>query len=263
MSEIASLATIIPSLTHLSTIAVPVSLPFSWAINCACRTHSLWKNYKRAQEITQHPSNFALALGGQALDLFLRDNLLVSIPARGLLIARRVLEYIEAKDALTMSFAKWRAAFTKKASYEPQHYYNFKNWKILSISNRASFTLSFNQMAERVCMIFHQTQALLRDLFVLCMCYMEAMGALSFSENTKSEAVQDCLLNAHAFIQKFIHYKDAFPKVLTSLGVKKEISLAITTTHETLGIAHRFYQNTLAVKERALSHLSLLTNNSY
>lgn len=238
-----SAANVATTIKYATVIDSLLPSPVATFVNYTCKVHRFWKGFVQTKEIVESANNFGLATVGWTLNCLCGDRSIITIPARCVLIARRVIECIDAQHGLVQNYTMLKNACTRKASYEPKRYLSFNTCSFLSPSVKVSTTLCCNQVIERIRNIFSNLTLFFSSLFVLSMSYMDLLTSFSPSDEARTESVQNSCLNCNFVLKKLDQYKDEVHATLFSLGAKYEIKPITTATSWSLKVASLIYDN--------------------
>lgn len=192
--------------------------PIPTIVHGFCTVHRWFRGYQRALEITSSPLHLILSGAGFATNCCLGDCACVRISSRATLLARRIVECIEAQYALVHSFKKIENAYQKEIS-DPYPYVDHHSWTFLS-NSRAH---DLNCLIERIIKIFKRIAEFCTNLFILSMSYISLIDAFSQDESVTTEAIEDVFLNAEYLLGKIKQYENEIHSTLFSLGARYNI----------------------------------------
>lgn len=164
------------------------------------KVHRVWRWYTKAK-IYSNPDNFYKLVGGHVLNLTMGDNVLLRIAAQCVLIVTRILKCVNQMVALTKAYHNWIDAI--KGNYT--HYHSMKKISpIYENSTKGCLSATFGAIIERVKRIAIATFHLLKCLFKLSMCFMDAIESFSLSPTTRNESINELFVNSTSFIDDLV-----------------------------------------------------------
>jgi hypothetical protein len=187
--------------------------PAIFFISNFCKVHSFFKGTKRIIHIAQDPLNMLFSAFGAGLNYTLGSFSFIRFPARAVLVAKRVVECVEAQNKLIRSYQKLQLSFS-------EYVYNE------NLSKRGMFSYSLLSKLEylglKIQIIFKRFMHFFSHLFVLSSSYIALVE--SFTQNPSDEAVEDFFINSRYFFNQLKVNEQSIYATLNSLGVSYSIS---------------------------------------
>jgi hypothetical protein len=204
--------TVIPS-QNITPIEAYLPYPAIFFITSFCKAHSFFKKTNRVVHIAENPLNLFFSILGNSLNYTLGSFSIVRIPARAILVAKRVVECVESQYKLVESFREFQNSLIEPIylSEEEEHE---------RFLPRVHTKLSI--LAQKIKRVVEAFLVFFSCLFVLSSSYVCLVE--SFTEDPSDEAVEDFFINSRFFLSRIRDYENDIHKTLQSLGATYKIT---------------------------------------
>lgn len=204
--------TLIPS-HNITPIEAYLPYPAVFFITNFCKAHSFFKKTNRVVQIAENPLNIFFSILGNSLNYTLGSFSIVRFPARAILVAKRVVECVEAQYRLIESYREFQNSFIEPI-YLPQER---EHEKVLS-----KFQTKLLILKHKIGRIVETFLVFSSCLFVLSSSYVSLVE--SFTEDPSDIAVEDFFINSRFFFSRIRDYEVDIHKTLRSLGATYKIT---------------------------------------
>lgn len=164
------------------------------------KVHRVWRWYTKAKIYT-NPDNFYSLVAGHVVNYAFGDSVLLKIAAQCVLIVNKILKCVNQMVNLSKAYYNWVDAI--KGNYT--HHFSFKKISpIYETSTKGCLESTFGAIIERIKRIAIATFHLLKCLFKLSMCFMDAIESFSLSPATQNEAINELFVNSITSIDMLV-----------------------------------------------------------
>lgn len=171
------------------------------------KVHRLWRWNRRIRDVTDQSGNFEKLVAGHLLQWVVGDPLLLRVAAQTILVARRILDCALQQMAFGEAYRQCKVALLQPAW--PTHDVVVGEVppalrKIVSPSSWLRWNLRIRRLIAKVESVIWRTGLFFREGFRLSMCYMDAIEALSLTQEQGRESINELFINTSRTLEELV-----------------------------------------------------------